>query len=434
MLYSALYRLHLTPNDWTGEAPPQYGKETYYENILWMWDTFRTVNPLLTLIQPNVQAGIVNSILNYYKKEGWTGDAHSAWIYEHVQNGSSADVIMADAFVKKLPGIDYKLAYEAIRKNAFVDDNPKRTWRADKGRLRLDDYRKFGYLPTDANGLTEDAQKGSNAVQAVSRTLEYVYNDFAVLTLAKQYGTADEIKDLESRLFWYKNLWEKEDGFMRGKFKDGKWHTPFNATKAETGPQYYEGHAWTWSWYVPHDNQGLITLHGGNKPFVEKLTTAVDNYYEAYNEPGMLQTFLFNHAGRPDLTQKYVRKAMKHFNTTPSGLPGNDDSGTTSAWLVWAMLGIYPNAGQDYYYLASPVFTKATIKLADGKQLVINAQESSADNQYVAAATLNGKAWNKSWIQHQDFINGGVLDVTMSPKPTSWGAKNPPPSLSKPSE
>jgi predicted alpha-1,2-mannosidase len=434
MFYSALYRLHLTPNDWTGEAPARYGNDTYYENILCMWDTFRTVNPLLTLIQPKVQTGIVNSILSYYQKDGWTGDAHSSWIYEHVQNGSSADIIVADAHVKGLKGIDYQLGYQAIRKNAFVDSDPAAKSRPSKGRFRLNDYRQYGFLSTDVTGVPHEEQKYSKATQAVSRTLEYVYNDYAVLTLAKKYGTPEDVKDLESRLLWYKNLWEKEDGFMRGKTKDGKWYTPFNATKVETGPQYYEGHAWTWSWYVPHDSQGLINLHGGTKPFVDKLTTAVENYYEADNEPGMLQTFLFNHAGRPDLTQKYVRKAMHRFDTTPKGIPGNDDSGTTSGWLIWAMLGIYPNAGQDYYYIASPVFSKATINLPEGKQLVINAKDSSTDNLYVAAAALNGKAWNKSWLQHQDFINGGVLDLSMSVKPTSWGAKNPPPSLSKASE
>lgn len=123
IFYTALYRMHLTPNDWTDEAPPQYGSDTYYDNILCMWDTFRTVNPMLTLIQPKVQADIVNSILGYYTHDGWTGDAHSAWTYEHVQNGSNADVIIADAHIKKLPGIDWKTAYDAIRKNAFVDDN-----------------------------------------------------------------------------------------------------------------------------------------------------------------------------------------------------------------------------------------------------------------------------------------------------------------------
>jgi len=423
--YTALYRIHVTPNDWTGEAPPQYGNATYYENLLCMWDTFRTTYPLLTLIQPKVQTDIVNSILNYYVKDGWTGDAHSGWTYEHVQNGSSADIIIADAYVKKLPGIDWKLAYQAIRKNAFVDDNPTINRRPTKGRFRLDDYRKYQYLPSDAS----ETYKG---VQGVSRTVEYVYNDFAVLQLAKDLGTPEDIADLQARQLWYKNLWDASTGFMRGKTKDGKWHEPFDPTKAETGRQYYEGHAWTWSWFVPHDNQGLINLNGGNDAFVQKLSTANDQYYEAYNEPGMLQTFLFNHAGRPDKTQFYVRKALGNFSAATDGLPGNDDSGTTSAWLIWAMLGIYPNAGQDYYYIGSPTFTKATIRLANGKSIIINAPKSTVDNKYITQARLNDKAWKQSWVRHGDLINGAKFDFSMSDKPSAWGAKNVPPSVSAP--
>jgi predicted alpha-1,2-mannosidase len=426
MFYTAMYRLHVTPNNWTGEAPLHYDQsKPYYENILCLWDTFRTVNPMHTLINPQVQTDIVNTLLSYYKNDGWTGDAHSAWSYEHVQNGSSADIVIADAYVKKLPGVDWKLAYEAIRKNAFVDQNPNETIRPYVGRYRLDDYRKYNYLPSDIAAFK---------VQGVSRTLEYVYNDFSVLTLARQYGTPQEIADLESRMLWYKNLWDSERGFMRGKNKDGSWTDPFKETQHETGSQYYEGHAWTWSWFVPHDNQGLINLHGGKKQFVEKLTTAVDSHYEAYNEPGMLQTFQFIHAGRPDLTQKYVRKAMTHFNATHAGLPGNDDSGTTSTWLMWAMLGLYPNAGQDYYYLGTPTFAKATIHLGNGKKIVINAPKTSDKNLYVSKASLNGKPWKQAWLRHSDIINGAQIDFSMSDKASSWGAGTPPPSLSAPLE
>jgi len=213
----------------------------------------------------------------------------------------------------------------------------------------------------------------------------------------------------------------------------------------ETGKQYYEGHAWTWSWYVPHDVPGLMALHGGREPFIAKLTTAVEQHYEAYNEPGMLQTYLFTHAGRPDLTQKHVRAALRHFSARPDGLPGNDDSGTTSAWLVWAMLGLYPHAGQDLYYIGSPLFTKATLQLADGKTLVIEARGAAAANPHVAQATLNGQALNRAWLRHGDIAHGANgtngthgapgshgahtahLRLQMQAVPTRWGADKPPP-------
>jgi len=417
--YTALYRTHLTPNDWTGEAPDRYGSRVVFENILCLWDTFRTVNPLLTLIQPQVQAGIVNTLLAHHQIDGWTGDAHSAHHYEHVQNGSSADVVIADAYLKHLPGIDWRAAYAAIRKNAFVDFNPQADNRPNQGRFRLDDYRRLGWLPTDTSPY--------RAVQSVSRTLEYIYNDAAVLTLARAFGTPEDVADLQGRMGWYRHLWDPATGFMRGKTHSGAWHEPFDPLKAETGKQYYEGHAWTWSWYVPHDVPGLMALHGGRERFIAKLTTAVEQHYEAYNEPGMLQTYLFTHAGRPDLTQKHVRAALRHFSARPDGLPGNDDSGTTSAWLVWAMLGLYPHAGQDLYYIGSPLFTKATLQLAQGKTLVIEAPGAAAGHPHVAQAALNGQALNHAWLRHADIAQGARLLLQMQAEPTSWGADIAPP-------
>ncbi|WP_210516010.1 GH92 family glycosyl hydrolase [Hymenobacter terricola] len=424
--YTALYRVHLTPNDWTGEAPERYGDGPYFENILCLWDTFRTVNPLLTLIQPQVQANVVNTLLAYYQHDGWTGDAHSAWTYEHVQNGSNADVVIADAYAKKLPGIDWKRAYAAIRKNAFVDQDTAEQARPHMGRYRLAAYRRYHYLPTDIAAYKP---------QSVSRTLEYVYDDACVLVLAlaRTYGTAAEVADLEARQLWYRNAWDAQTGFMRGRNRDGSWVTPFDPAAHEEHPggrRYYEGHAWTWSWYVPHDAQGLINLVGGPPAFVDKLSVAVEHYYQAFNEPCMLETYLFTHAGRPDKTQFYARKALANFSARADGLPGNDDSGTTSAWLVWAMLGLYPNAGQDFYYLGSPTFTKATIRLGNGKLVVIKAPASSATAQYVGSATLDGWTWNQAWFRHRDIANGATLTLGMSPQPSGWGNSLPPPSLS----
>jgi len=423
--YTALYRTHLTPNDWTNESPERYGSLTYYENLLCLWDTFRTVNPLFTLIQPKVQAGIVNTLVNYHRIDGWTGDAHSAHQYEHVQNGSHADTIIADAFVKNLPGIDWPAAYAAIRKNAFEDANPGINDRPVVGRFRLNDYLQHHYLPTDISTHKD--------VQAVSRTLEYVHNDFSVYTLAKTLGSPADVAALEARLTWYRNLWDAgSGGFMRGRTASGAWHEPFDPLQLETGRQYYEGHAWTWSWYVPHDPQGLINLLGGDDAFIAKLSTAVENYYEAFNEPCMLETYLFIHGGRPDLTQKFVREAQRHFTTAKDGLPGNDDSGTTSAWLVWTMLGIYPNAGQDYYYIGSPVFSKATIRLGDRKTIVLNAPATSSDARYIASAKLDGRPLEQAWFRHAAIKDGAIFDFEMVSTPTTWGRATRPPSLSAP--
>lgn len=422
LFYTALYRAHLTPNDWTGEAPLPYGDAPYYENILCLWDTFRTPYPLLTLLRPDVIADIVNTLLAHYRVKGWTGDAHSAHQFEHVQNGSNADVVIADAYVKKIPGIDWSSAYTAIRKNAFEEFDPTGQSRPYQGRFRLHDYLQHRYLPTDSTSL--------HATQAVSRTLEYAHNDHAVLTLACDFGTPSDVAVLQDRALWYRNLFDSSVGFFRGRSVSGAWHSPFDPLLHETGRQYYEGHAWTWLWYVPHDPAGLIELLGGDTAFVEKLRTACEAYYEPYNEPGMLQTYLFIHAGRPDLTQHYSRYALRHFNLSVMGLPGNDDSGTTSAWLVWTMLGLYPNAGQDFYYLGSPSFPEATLHLPSGKRIVLRAPATSSFNRYVAGVKLNGQPLDRAWVRHAELIDGAILEFDMVESPTDWGRSNRPPSYS----
>jgi predicted alpha-1,2-mannosidase len=423
MFYTALYHALLMPNNWTGEAPAGYSG-AYYEDFLCMWDTFRTVHPLLTLIQTSKNADMVNTLIKTYNVNGWTGDAHSAWQYEQTQGGTNADVIIADAYVKGLPGIDWANAYQAIKKNAFTDYNSaSNDPRQKQGRYRLTDYRNYHYLPTNSDT--------SSATLAVSKTLEYVYNDFCVWQLAKTYGTTTEINDLQSRLLWYQNLWDSGNGFMRGKLTNGTWFTPFNPTTTETGEQYYEGHAWTWSWFVPHDGAGLISLLGGDAAFNTKLTTACDNYYQAWNEPGMLQSYLFIYSGKPDKTQYYVRKAISDsFNSGTSGLPGNDDSGTTSAWLAWSMMGIYPNAGQDLYFIGSPAFTKVTIHLENGNDVIINAPNASSTNKYIASATRNGSTWDKAWFTHGDIVNGATFDLNMVSTAQTWGGSQRPYSYS----
>ena len=425
LFYTALYHMHLSPNDWTGESPERYGNLTYYENQLCLWDTFRGVMPLYTLIEPKVSADIVNTLLNFYTIDGWTGDAHSAHQYEHVHNGSNADVVMADAYAKNLPGVDWSKAYQAIRKNAFEDPDPKAESRPKKGRFHLADYLKFGYLPTDAASYRD--------VQGVTRTLEYVYDDFCVLSLARKYGTAADIQSLAGRILRYRNLWDTTSGgFMRGRTRSGAWYEPFDPLNGETGRQYYEGHAWTWMWYVPHDQQGLINLLRGDDAFVDRLRIACEQHYEAYNEPGLLQPYLFIHAGRPDLTQRLLTVLMKNFTTAKNGLPGNDDSGAISGWLVWTMLGLYPNAGQDYYYLCRPAFPKVTVHLPNGHRLVISAVGSAADEHYIASARLDGRPWNQAWIRHRDLINASLLEFDLTKDALPWGRLSRPPSASAP--
>jgi predicted alpha-1,2-mannosidase len=416
MFYTAMYHALFAPANWTGENPVFNYNRPYYEDFLCVWDIFRTVSPLLTLISTKEHTDMLNTLLDVYRHDGWLADAHSALQREHIQVGSNTDVLFADAYAKKLKGIDYNMAYEAVKKNA-TETTRKVVY---AGRPALPLYLKYHYIPIDAK------QKIT-----VSRTLEYVYNDYCVYQLAKGLGHKADAEVFKQRSFWYKNLWNDSLKLMRGRNKDGSWFSPFNPTKNETGPNFYEGHAYTWSYSTPHDVKGLINLFGGKKPFVDSLTNAVSNHYQAYNEPCMLQVYLFVWGGRPDLTQKYVRKATaENFTDAYNGLPGNDDSGTTSAWYLWSRMGIFPVAGQNLYIIGSPSSSKTTIHMESGKDVVITAHNASEENIYIQSAKFNGKKYDKAFFTHDDIVKGAKFEFVMGAKPSKWGRNAIPPSLS----
>lgn len=419
IFYTAFYHALLCPSDWTGQNPVFNNKRPYYEDFLCVWDIFRTVSPLLTLISTKTQVDMLNTLFDVYKHDGWLSDAHSSSQREFTQVGTNTDVLFADAYVKQLKGVDYRLAYEAVKKNA-TDTSFLNRKIVHAGRTALPFYTKYHYIPTDVN------QKIT-----VSRTLEYIYNDYCVYQLAKKYGTKAEKNIFKQRSFWYQNLWDDSLQLMRGKQMDGTWYTPFSPNKSETGVNFYEGHAYTWTYSTPHDVKGLINLFGNKEVFVKSLTNAVSNHYQAFNEPCMLQTYLFVWAGRPDLTQKFVRKAMdENFTNKNDGLPGNDDSGTTSAWYVWCRLGIFPVAGQNLYIIGSPSIAETTIHLESGKNIIISAKNASDKNIYIQSALLNGKPYNKAFFTHNDIVNGAKFEFTMGETPSNWGSNFVPPSFS----
>lgn len=419
IFYSAMYHALFAPSNWTGENNVFDYNRPYYEDFLCVWDIFRTVSPLLTLISTKEQVDMLNTLLDVYKHDGWLADAHTSLQREFTQVGSNTDVLFADAFVKKLEGVDYKLAYEAVKKNA-TDSSYLNRKVAHAGRPFLSNYTKYKYIPVDA---------GSKIT--VSRSLEYVYNDFCVYQLAKTYGDKNDVDLFKQRSFWYKNLWDENLKLVRGKNRDGSWITPYDPAKNETGLNFYEGHAYTWSYAVPHDVKGLIKLFGGEKQFVDSLTYAVSNHYEAYNEPCMLQAYLFVWAGRPDLTQKFVRKATaENFTDKYDGLPGNDDSGTTSAWYLWSRMGIFPVAGQNLYIIGSPSNAETTIHLESGEDVIITARNASEKNIYIQSAKLNGKKYDKAFFKHDDMVNGAHFEFVMGPNASTWGSQERPVSLS----
>jgi predicted alpha-1,2-mannosidase len=410
IFYSALYRAHTMPHDLSGENVWWKSDEPHYEDFYTLWDTFRTLHPLLTVIQPQRQRDMLRSLVDTYKHTGWMPDSRIAGANGMTQGGSNGDILVADAVVKRLGGFDQALAYEAIRKNGEVDSDQPFL----QGRV-LKDYLKLGYVP-----FTE--------TRSASRTLEYAYDDYAIGVVAKALGKSEDARRYLARSANWKHLWDDALGCIRPRSPNGEWVENYSCTYEypdRSGPwwdaPFYEGNSLQYSTYVPQDVAGLMAKTGGRGGFVTWLDRLFDGHYSQGNEPDILAPYLYIHAGRPDRTAEIARQLMaKHYRLARTGLPGNDDAGAMSSWYVWNAIGLYPNAGQPYYYIASPVFTRSTLALEGGKTFTIQALAASETNRYVTAAKLNGKPLDRAWITHAELAQGGVLDLTMGPAPAGW--------------
>lgn len=421
MFYTALYHVMLMPSDRTGENPLWKSSEPYYDDYYAIWDTFRASNPLISLIDQKRQEDVIRSLIDIYSHEGYMPDARSGNYNGLVQGGTNSDMLIADAWIKGLKNIDYAKAYQAMIKNAEVEpEKPKK-----EGREGINDYKNIGYVPY---GISV----------AGSRTVEYASNDYGIATLAKGLGKTDDYSKYLKRASNWQNLWKQTTnhgatGFIWPKSRNGNWEENFDFFTRGTFKGFlYEGNTWTYSLYAPQDVAKLIQLSGGTKAFISRLDTFfVNKYYDVNNEPGFLTPCLYTWAGRPDKTAETVNNTRNaHYGTSRGGLPGNDDSGAMSGWYAFHSMGFYPNAGQDVYLITSPLFSNITIQLAAGRKFIIKALNLSDVNIYVQSATLNGKVLKKAWFRHGDIINGGALELVMGNKPSVWGSKNPPPSLS----
>jgi len=433
IFYTALYHSHYMPHDLTGENVWWDSNEPHYEDFYAIWDTFRTHFPLLTLIQPERERDMVRSLIDTYVHTGWMPDSRIAGANGMTQGGSNGDVVVADALMKGVTGVDYRKAYEALVKNAEVD-SPRPLY---EGRA-LSEYKQLGYV-------------SMNYPRSASRTMEYAYDDFCIAQVAKALGhTADSQKYLQRSKNWM-NVWSDETHSARPRYADGRWLTPFAAAHFYPDKDYsywdapfYEGSGYIYGTYVPHDAQGLINKLGGDAPFITWLDAFFANpptrdpafnnaLYNHNNEPDFLAAFLYIHANRPDRTQERVRRTLAtEYTTGRGGLPGNDDSGAMSSWYVWGAIGLYPNAGQSFYYICSPLFQRATINLGGGRTFIIEAPETSEINLYVQSAKLNGRALERAWLKHEEIARGGRLVLRMGAKPSAWGRNNRPPSMSSP--
>jgi predicted alpha-1,2-mannosidase len=418
MFYTALYHSMLMPVNKTGENSRWTSDTPYYDDYYAIWDTYRCLHPLLTLIQPAVQRDMLNSLLDIYRHDNYLPDARSGDGNGVTQGGSNADILMADAFEKGLRGVDYETALKAMIKDAEV---PPGGNERKEGRGGIPDYNTLGYVSLDYE-------------RSGTRTVEYAADDYAIALLAKGLHRDSLYEKYLKRSSNWKNLWRPAEdhgatGFIWPRKKNGSWLENFSALQdGSWRDPFYESHSWEISFYVPQNIDGLIAITGGKDAFRRRLDTFfLNGYYNVNNEPGFLTPVLYNWIGRPDLTAQRVCEIVRtKYNAGRAGLPGNDDSGAMSSWLVFQLLGFFPVAGQDLYAIASPHFKRAVIRLENGKDLVLTANNVSDLNIFVQSVKLNGRPIDRTWFRHTEISGGGTLEFDMGSSPGSWGTKSSP--------
>nr|WP_321411319.1 GH92 family glycosyl hydrolase [uncultured Carboxylicivirga sp.] len=426
IFYSALYHTKIHPNtfqDVNGEYRGMDMKvhkaedRTHY-TLYSLWDTFRALHPLYSIIDTKYNNDFIKAMIAKYDESGrlpvwelWSNETNTMIGYHSVP-------VIADAILKGYYTGDVDKAYQAMVSSAMADGQG------------LKDYKHMHYIPRE---------KEANSV---SKTVEYAFDDYAIAQVALKLGKMDDYKEFTLRSLNYKNVFDPETKFMRGRDENGVWNPDFNpmAITLFGSGDFTEGNSWHYSFFAPHDMNGLIELYGGKEAFIAKLdemfgqeaindnehahdVTGLIGQYAQGNEPSHHVIYTYNFAQRPDKTQAMIRRVLKEMYTTDKdGYSGNEDTGQMSAWYVLSSMGFYPmNPVSDQYIIGSPVFDKITINLEDGKQFIIEARNNSESNVYISSASLNGKAYKFTYLKHSDIIKGGKLTFEMSSTPQNWG-------------
>ncbi|OAQ62458.1 alpha-1,2-mannosidase subfamily [Pochonia chlamydosporia 170] len=445
IFWSGIYRAMISPQDYTGENPLWKSDEPYYDSYYCIWDSFRSTHPLITLLDPLSQTRMVRSLIDIYRHEGKLPDCRMSLCKGYTQGGSNADVVLADAYIKGLnDNVDWTTGYKAVVSDA--EDESANC--AVEGRGGLRSWKELGYIPTD------DLDPHCPRLHlSISRTVEYAYDDFCIAQIAKDMQKPDDARKYLKRSQNWKNLFNEDikdrgfKGFLQPRYLNGTFgfQTPSLCSHPwEDSYCYlfdniatYEGSAWLYTFYVPHEMDSLITKLGGPDEFVRRLQFLHDNDLLYYgDEQAFLSVYLFHYAGRPGLSSQYQHRYITtQYNDTVGGLPGNDDSGAMGSYGTLAMMGLWPMGGQDVYLINPPFFREVNVTNAlTGKTATVRNINFDAGymNIYIQNATLNGKLYTKSWITHDFYRNGGVLELTLGPNESGWGSQveNLPPSLS----
>jgi len=431
VFYTALYHTCLAPvlySDADGSYQNAKGQilkmpngQRYTEFSL--WDTFRALNPLFTLTQPERLPDLINTMMVFYRENDLLPIWDLSTWETNTMTGYHAIPVVADAILKNVKGFNVEEAYEALKKSAM--QNIRGT----------DVYRQYGYVPQDKYG------------SSVTVTVEYAYDDWCIAQVAKKLGRTSDYNTFMKRAASWKNLFDAGTGFIRAKNSDGKWVTPFDPYLSEHDgdkAMYTEGNAWQHSFFVPHDVKGLAKAHGSNAKFIQKLdslysvsseikgenkspdVSGLIGQYAHGNEPSHHIAYMYSFVGAPWETQERVRMIVDSmYHDQPDGYAGNEDCGQMSAWGVWSIMGLYPaNPSSGQYVFGSPMLDEAVLTLPGKNKMTIRAKNVGKDKPYIQNVTLNGQPYTKTFIDHNTLLKGGTMEFTMGAKPNKlFGTK-----------
>ena len=420
--YTSLYHVSIAPNLYQDVDGRYRGmdmkihetKDFDYYTVFSLWDTYRAAHPLYTIIEQEKTNDFINTFLAKYEEGGimpiWDLSAN----YTGCMIGYHAVPVIADAYLKGIRKYNVEKAFKAMKYSATRD------------KLGLDSYKNFGFIPVEKES------------ESVSKTLEYAYDDWTIAQMAKDLGKEEDYKTYIERAQSYKNVFDPNSQFMRGRFRN-TWFAPFDPY--EVNFNYTEANSWQYSFYVPQDISGFIRLLGGKQHLENQLDnlfsaedktsgshqvdiTGLIGQYAHGNEPSHHMAYLYNFVNKPYKTQEKVRQILTELYTnTPDGISGNEDCGQMSAWYIFSSLGFYPvTPGSNQYIIGAPLFEKATINLENGKSYTVQANNQSEENKYIQSVKLNGENYAFSFINHTDIINGGSLVFEMTDTQTNWGA------------
>lgn len=438
--YTALYHTLLGPtlfmdSDGSYRGPDNAVHQakgfTHYSTFS-LWDTYRALHPLLTLVQPEQRTNdFVQSLLAarrhspYGVLPVWAFHGQETWC----MIGYHAVPVIADAYMKGIRGYDANEALEAMVASASYGPYDG-----------IAQYRELGYVPIDEEG------------EAASKTLEYAFDDWTIAQVAGAMGRKDVASEFSRRAANWKHAFDPATGFMRARKRDGAFREPFDPSASGYGTDYTEGNAWQYSWYVPQDVAGLARAHGGEDKLLARLDavfeakvdpkvfahmediTGLIGWYAHGNEPSHHVAYLYAHAGQPWRTQARLGAIMaSQYAPRPDGLAGNDDLGQMSAWYVFTALGFYPVApASNQYVIGRPFLPRATLNLPNGKRFTVIAEGLDEAHPYIGGATLNGKPLDRAYLEHAEILAGGELRFTMQAEPNrAWGRDARPYSMSR---